>query len=275
LPGCVSGDIVTAIGMTEPDAGSDVAGITTSARRDGDAYVVNGAKTFITNGIHADLVVTAVKTDPQARHRGISLLVLERGMEGFSRPRQLDKIGLDAQDTAELVFDDVRVPLDNLLGEEGEGFGQLMDNLAQERMSVAAWAIPAAQYALDLTVEYCNQRKAFGAPISALQHTRFVLAELQTEIELGRAFVRDCVLDLNAKELSAERAAMAKWWCTEMHQRCVNACLQLHGGYGYMREQAIARAYLDTRVTASYAGTTEIMKEIIGRAVVARSLRQS
>jgi alkylation response protein AidB-like acyl-CoA dehydrogenase len=275
LPGFVSGDIVTAIGMTEPDAGSDVAGLKTSARLDGEAYVVNGAKTFITNGIHADLVVTAVKTDPQARHRGISLVVIERGMEGFTRPKQLDKIGLDAQDTAELFFDDVRVPVANLLGGEGEGFTYLMRNLAQERMSVAVWAVAAAQYALDLTVDYCNERKAFGAPISALQNTRFVLAELQTEIEVGRAFVRDCVRELNARALTAERAAMAKWWTTEMHKRCVDECLQLHGGYGYMREQPIAKAFLDTRVTTIYAGTTEIMKEIIGRAVVAGSFTPS
>jgi alkylation response protein AidB-like acyl-CoA dehydrogenase len=275
LPGFVSGDIVTAIGMTEPDAGSDVAGIKTSAIRDGDAYVVNGAKTFITNGIHADLVVTAVKTDSKARHRGISLLAIERGMDGFSRPRQLDKIGLDAQDTAELLFEDVRVPVANLLGDEGDGFAHLMHNLAQERMSVAVWAVPAAQYALDLTVDHCNNRMAFGAPISMLQNTRFVLAELQTEIAVGRSFVQECVLELNAGVLTAEKAAMAKWWTTEMHQRCVDRCLQLHGGYGYMREYPIARAYLDTRVTTIYAGTTEIMKEIVGRAVVAGTYRIS
>jgi alkylation response protein AidB-like acyl-CoA dehydrogenase len=269
LPGFVSGDLVTAIGMTEPDAGSDVAGIKTSAVRDGDDYVVNGAKTFITNGIHADLVVTAVKTDPKERHRGISLLGIERGMPGFSRPRKLDKIGLDSQDTAELLFEDVRVPAANVLGNVGEGFGYLMHNLAQERLSVAVWAIPAAQFALDLTVEHCNNRIAFGEPISSLQNTRFVLAELQTEIAVGRAFVQECVRELNAGVLTAEKAAMAKWWTTEMHQRCVDRCLQLHGGYGYMREYPISRAYLDTRVTTIYAGTTEIMKEIVGRAVVA------
>jgi alkylation response protein AidB-like acyl-CoA dehydrogenase len=269
LPGFVSGDLVTAIGMTEPDAGSDVAGIKTSAVRDGDDYVVNGAKTFITNGIHADLVVTAVKTDPKERHRGISLLGIERGMPGFSRPRKLDKIGLDSQDTAELLFEDVRVPAANVLGNVGEGFGYLMQNLAQERLSVAVWAIPAAQFALDLTVEHCNNRMAFGEPISKLQNTRFVLAELQTEIAVGRAFVQECVRELNAGVLTAEKAAMAKWWTTEMHQRCVDRCLQLHGGYGYMREYPISRAYLDTRVTTIYAGTTEIMKEIVGRAVVA------
>ena len=277
LPGFVSGDIVTAIGMTEPDAGSDVAGIKTSAIRAsdsaGDHYLVNGAKTFITNGIHADLVITAVKTDPKERHRGISLIGIERGMDGFSRPRKLDKIGLDSQDTAELLFEDVRVPAANLLGNEGEGFGCLMRNLAQERLSVAVWAIPAAQYAVDLTVDHCNNRMAFGEPLSKLQNTRFVLAELQTEISVGRAFVQECVRELNAGVLTAEKAAMAKWWTTEMHQRCVDRCLQLHGGYGYMREYPIARAYLDTRVTTIYGGTTEIMKEIIGRAVVGGTLR--
>jgi alkylation response protein AidB-like acyl-CoA dehydrogenase len=269
LPGFVSGDVVTAIGMTEPDAGSDVAGIKTTAVRDGDDFVVNGAKTFITNGIHADLVVTAVKTDPKERHRGLSLIGIERGMEGFSRPRKLDKIGLDSQDTAELLFEDVRVPAANVLGSVGDGFRYLMQNLAQERLSVAVWAIPSAQFALDLTVEHCNNRMAFGEPISALQNTRFVLAELQTEIAVGRAFLQECVRELNAGVLTAEKAAMAKWWTTEMHQRCVDRCLQLHGGYGYMREYPIARAYLDTRVTTIYAGTTEIMKEIVGRSVVA------
>ena len=277
LPGFVSGDIVTAIGMTEPDAGSDVAGIKTSAVRASapadDHYVVNGAKTFITNGIHADLVITAVKTDPKERHRGISLLGIERGMEGFSRPRKLDKIGLDSQDTAELLFEDVQVPVANLLGNEGEGFGCLMRNLAQERLSVAVWAIPAAQYAVDLTVDHCNNRMAFGEPLSRLQNTRFVLAELQTEISVGRAFVQECVRELNAGVLTAEKAAMAKWWTTEMHQRCVDRCLQLHGGYGYMLEYPIARAYADARVTRIYGGANEIMKEIIGRAVVGGTLR--
>jgi alkylation response protein AidB-like acyl-CoA dehydrogenase len=268
LPGCVSGELVTAIALTEPDAGSDLGGISTTAIRDGSTYVVNGAKIFITNGIHADLLVTAVKTDPAAGHRGMSLLVIERGMEGFSRPSKLDKIGLDAQDTAELLFDDVPVPATNLLGTEGEGFGYLMSNLPQERLSIAAWAVAGAAYALDLTVEYCTSRTAFGAPISNLQNTRFTLADLQTQIEVGRAFIHECVDELNAGALTPERAAMAKWWCTEMHKRCVDECLQLHGGYGYMRETPIAKAYLDTRVTTIYGGTTQIMKEIIGRAVV-------
>jgi long-chain-acyl-CoA dehydrogenase len=268
LPGCVSGELVLAIAMSEPGAGSDLRAISTRGRRDGDVFRVNGAKTFITNGIHADLVVTAVKTDPTLARRSVSLLAIERGMAGFSRPSKLDKIGLDAQDTAELLFEDVAVPITNLLGVEGDGFTYLMDNLPQERLSIAATAIAGAEYALDLTVEYCNTRTAFGKSISSMQNTRFTFAELKTKIEIGRAFVRECVHELNAGALTPERAAMAKWWCTEMHKDCVDECLQLHGGYGYMREQAIARAYLDTRVTTIYGGTTEIMKEIIGRSVV-------
>jgi alkylation response protein AidB-like acyl-CoA dehydrogenase len=270
LPGCASGDLVTAIAMTEPGAGSDLGGITTRGTLDGPVYRVTGAKTFITNGINADLVVAAVKTDPSLGHRGVSLLVIERGMDGFTRPAKLDKIGLDAQDTAELVFEDVPVPIANLLGVEGQGFAYLMRNLPQERLSIAATAVAGAEYALNLTVEYCNSRTAFGKPISDLQNTRFTLANLRTQIDVGRAFVRECIHELNAGELTPERAAMAKWWCTEMHKRCVDDCLQLHGGYGYMREQPIAKAYLDTRVTTIYGGTTEIMKEIIGRAVVGK-----
>jgi long-chain-acyl-CoA dehydrogenase len=267
LPGIASGETVTAIAMTEPGAGSDLAAMRTTATGQGDAYVVNGTKTFITNGIHADLVVTAAKTDPDGRHRGISLLVVERGMRGFERGRKLDKIGLHAQDTAELFFSDCHVPRENLLGLEGEGFRYLMANLPQERLSIAAYGVAAAQHALALTVEYCRQRVAFGQPVGAFQNTRFRLAEISTEIELGRTFVRDCIRELNAGELSPERAAMAKWWCTEMNKRCVDMCVQLHGGYGYMREYPIARAYLDARVTTIYGGTTEIMKEIIGRSV--------
>jgi alkylation response protein AidB-like acyl-CoA dehydrogenase len=270
LPGCVSGELVTAIAMTEPDAGSDLAGIRATARRDGDHYVVNGSKTFITNGVHADLVVTAVKTDPAARHRGISLLVVERGMPGFTRPTKLDKIGLDAQDTAELFFDDVVVPAANLLGEEGQGFAYLMSNLAQERLSIAAYAVAAAEHALDLTVEHCTSRVAFGQPIAKLQNTRFTIADLRTQIDVGRAFIHERTHELNASQLTAEHAAMAKWWCTEMHKRCVDECLQLHGGYGYMREQPIAKAYLDARVTTIYGGTTQIMKEVIARSIFGR-----
>jgi alkylation response protein AidB-like acyl-CoA dehydrogenase len=242
--------------------------IATSAVRDGDEFVLNGSKTFITNGINADLVITAVKTDPSERHRGMSLLVLERGMEGFERGRNLDKLGLHSQDTAELFFTDVRVPTANLLGtEEGQGFFQLVANLPQERLSIAMSGIAAARAALDMTVAYVKERRAFGQPIGSFQHSRFALAELATEIEIGQTFVDRCVLALNDATLTAEEASMAKWWCTELQKRTVDRCLQLHGGYGYMNEYPIARAYADARVTTIYGGTTEIMKEIIGRSM--------
>jgi alkylation response protein AidB-like acyl-CoA dehydrogenase len=267
LPGIASGSLVTAIAMTEPGIGSDLASMATTAIRDGDHYVVNGAKTFITNGINADLVVTAVKTDPSERHRGISLLILERGMQGFERGRNLEKLGLHAQDTAELFFDDVRVPVANLLGEEGAGFGYLVANLPQERLSIAMTGVAAAACALEWTVEYCRERTAFGQPIGTFQHSRFTLAEMHTEVEIAQTFIDRCVLALNAGELTAEEAAMAKWWCTELQGRVMDRCVQLHGGYGYMAEYPIARAYADARVTRIYGGTTEIMKEIIGRSM--------
>jgi alkylation response protein AidB-like acyl-CoA dehydrogenase len=241
--------------------------MSTSAIRDGDAYVVNGSKTFITNGINADLVITAVKTDPSQRHAGMSLLILERGMEGFERGRNLEKLGLHSQDTAELFFNDVHVPVENLLGEEGKGFLELVHNLPQERLSIAVTAVAAARAALGWTLEYVQERKAFGQPISSFQNTRFVLAELATEVEVGQAFVDRCVLALNEETLTAEEAAMAKWWCTELQQKVVDRCLQLHGGYGYMTEYPIARAYADARITTIYGGTTEIMKEIIGKSL--------
>ena len=266
LPGIASGELITAIAMTEPGAGSDLAGIATTARRDGDAYVVNGAKTFITNGINADLVVTAVKTDPTARHAGMSLLVVERGMPGFARGRNLDKLGQHAQDTAELAFTDVRVPVENLLGpEEGRGFKQLVTNLPRERLSIALGAVAAARMALEWTLAYVKERKAFGQPIGSFQNTRFVLAELATEVDIAQRFVDDCVREFNAGELTAVDAAKAKWWCTELQGRAVDRCLQLHGGYGYMNEYPIARAFADARITRIYGGATEIMKEVIGR----------
>jgi alkylation response protein AidB-like acyl-CoA dehydrogenase len=266
LPGIASGELIAAIAMTEPGAGSDLASIATSARRDDDVYVVNGAKTFITNGINADLVVTAVKTDPTARHSGMSLLVLERGMPGFTRGRNLDKLGQHAQDTAELSFADVRVPVTNLLGgTEGSGFKQLVTNLPRERLSIAVGAVAAARAALDGTLDYVKERKAFGQPIGSFQNSRFVLAELATEIDIAQRYVDDGVLALNAGELSAVDAAKAKWWCTELQGRAVDRCLQLHGGYGYMTEYPIARAYADARITRIYGGATEIMKEVIGR----------
>jgi alkylation response protein AidB-like acyl-CoA dehydrogenase len=266
LPGIASGELITAIGMTEPGIGSDLGSLATTAIRDGDHYVVNGAKTFITNGINADLVVTAVKTDPNERHHGISLLILERGLPGFERGRNLDKLGQHAQDTAELSFTDVRVPVSNLLGgEEGVGFRQLVANLPQERLSIAVAALAAARTALEQTLEYVKGRKAFGQPVGSFQNSRFVLAEIATEVDIGQSFVDACVHARNAGELSAEDAAKAKWWCSELQGRVVDRCLQLHGGYGYMTEYPIAKAFVDARVTRIYGGTTEIMKEIIGR----------
>jgi alkylation response protein AidB-like acyl-CoA dehydrogenase len=268
LPGIASGELITAIAMTEPGIGSDLASMTTAAVRDGDSYIVNGSKTFITNGINADLVITAVKTDPSERHRGISLLILERGMEGFERGRNLDKLGLHSQDTAELFFTDVRVPTANLLGdEEGRGFFQLVGNLPQERLSIAMSGIAAARAALDMTLVYVKERHAFGQAVGSFQNSRFTLGELATEIEIGQTFIDRCILALNERTLTAEEAAMAKWWCTELQKRTVDRCLQLHGGYGYMNEYPIARAYADARVTTIYGGTTEIMKEIIGRSL--------
>jgi len=265
LPGIAAGTLITAIAMTEPAIGSDLASMSTTAIRDGDHYVVNGSKTFITNGINADLVITAVKTDPSQRHAGMSLLVLERGMEGFERGRNLEKIGQHAQDTAELFFSDVAVPVANLLGSEGEGFRLLVANLPQERLSIAAAGVAAARAALGWTLDYVKERKAFGQTIGSFQNTKFVLAEVATEVEVAQAFVDKCVVALNDERLSAEDAAMAKWWCTELQKRAVDRCLQLFGGYGYMLEYPIARAYADARITTIYGGTTEIMKEIIGR----------
>jgi len=267
LPGIASGELVTAIAMTEPGIGSDLAGMSTTALRDGDHYLVNGSKTFITNGINADLVITAVKTDPSQRHAGMTLVVVERGMEGFERGRNLEKLGLHSQDTAELFFTDVVVPVENRLGDEGEGFRQLVANLPQERLSIGAAGAAAARAALGWTVTYVKERSAFGQPIGSFQNTRFVLAEVATEVEVAQAFVDKCVLALNAGTLTADDAAMAKWWCTELQKRTVDRCLQLFGGYGYMLEYPIARAYADARVTTIYGGTTEIMKEIIGRSL--------
>ena len=265
LPGIASGELITAIAMTEPGAGSDLASISTTARRDGDCYVVNGAKTFITNGINADLVVVAVKTDPTQRHKGMSLLVLERGMPGFARGRNLDKVGQHAQDTAELSFTGVRVPAGNLLGEEGRAFAHLVDRLPQERLGIAVAGVAGARAALDWTLEHVRTRTAFGQPIGSFQNTRFRLAEVATEVDVAQAFIDACVLALGDGVLTAEDAAKAKWWCTELQGRALDTCLQLFGGYGYMTEYPIARAWADARVTRIYGGTTEIMKEVIGR----------
>ncbi|WP_101785527.1 acyl-CoA dehydrogenase family protein [Nonomuraea indica] len=266
LPGFVSGELITAIAMTEPGAGSDLQGVRTTAVREGDHYVLNGQKTFITNGINADLVVVVAKTDPEAGARGVTLLVVERGMEGFGRGRNLDKIGMKAQDTAELFFDNVRVPVANRLGPaDGEGFFQLMRNLPQERLSIAVGAVAAAETVLEQTIAYCGTRQAFGRSIGSFQNTRFVLAELATETEIARHYVDKCVVALNAGELTAVDAAKAKWWTTELQTKVIDRCLQLHGGYGYMLEYPVAKAWVDSRVQTIYGGTTEIMKEIIGR----------
>jgi alkylation response protein AidB-like acyl-CoA dehydrogenase len=267
LGGIASGELITALAMTEPGIGSDLAAMSTSARREGDHYVVNGAKTFITNGINADLVILAVKTDPGERHRGISLLVVERGTEGFERGRNLEKIGQHAQDTAELSFADARVPVENLLGEEGQGFLYLVSNLPQERLSIAASAVAAAEAALGWTLQYVRERKAFGQPIGSFQSSRFTLAEVRSEVEIARVYVDRCAQALNAGELTPEDAAMAKWWCTELQGRAIDRCLQLFGGYGYMLEYPIARAFVDARVTRIYGGANEIMKEIVGRSM--------
>jgi alkylation response protein AidB-like acyl-CoA dehydrogenase len=267
LPGIVSGELITAIAMTEPGIGSDLAGMSTTARRDNGHYLVNGSKTFITNGINADLVVTAVKTDPSEKHRGISLLVLERGMEGFERGRNLEKVGQHAQDTAELSFDDVHVPAANLMGEEGRGFLYLVSNLPQERLSIAASAVAACEAMLGWTLEYVRERTAFGQTIGSFQNSRFELAELHGEVQIARTFIDRCVQGLDAGELTPEEAASAKWWCTDLQGRVADRCLQLFGGYGYMVEYPIARAWADARVTRIYGGANEIMKEIVGRSL--------
>ena len=268
LPGIASGELITAVAMTEPGIGSDLASMSATAiKQDDGTYLVNGAKTFITNGINADLIITAVKTDPTQRHKGISLLIIERGMEGFERGRNLAKLGMHAQDTAELFFADVVVPAENLLGAEGAGFGQLVANLAQERLSIALAGVAAAQGALNWTLDYVKEREAFGQPIGSFQASRFALAEMATEISLATVFCDQATLALNAGELSVEDAAMAKWWCTELQGRVVDRCVQLHGGYGYMLEYPISRAYADARITRVYGGTTEIMKEIVGRSL--------
>ncbi len=267
LPDMCAGKIITAIAMTEPDTGSDLAAVRTTAIRHGDTYLLNGQKTFITNGILSDAIIVVAKTEPEKRHKGISLLVVERGMVGFERGRKLEKMGFKAQDTAELSFENVEVPVANLLGEEGQGFYYLMRQLAQERLNVAVTAVAACETALEITLAYCKERTAFGQPIGSFQNSRFKLAEMKTEIEIARVFVDRCIEELNARALTPETAAMAKWWTSELQKRVVDQCVQLHGGYGYMLEYPIARAYLDARVQSIYAGTNEIMKEIIGRSM--------
>lgn len=267
LPKCVSGEYITAIAMTEPGAGSDLASIRTTARKEGNHYIVNGEKTFITNGIHADLVIVVCKTDTNMKptHKGMSLLVLERGMEGFKRGKKLKKMGLHSQDTAELIFEDVKVPAVNLLGEEGKGFYYLMEKLQQERLIVAIAAKTAAEVMLHITKKYVQERKAFGKSISDFQTVQFRLAEMYTEIEIGRTFVDECIANHMKGEDIVTKVSMAKWWLTDLAKKVSAECIQLHGGYGYMEEYEIARRYRDIPVSAIYAGTNEIMKSIIAR----------
>ncbi|WP_372349751.1 acyl-CoA dehydrogenase family protein [Streptomyces sp. KL116D] len=267
LPGFVSGELITAIAMSEPGAGSDVRNIRTTAKRDGDHYVINGSKTFISNGLLSDLVLVACKTDPSAGHKGISLIVVEEGMPGFTKGRKLDKIGQHSADTSELHFEDVRVPVENLVGEENRGFYHLMRNLPKERLGIAVHAVAGSRRAFNLTLEYAREREAFGQPIGNFQVNRHALAEMQTKIEVMQTYLDQCIVKVNAGELTSEEAAGAKWWTTETQWEILDRCLQLHGGYGYMNEYEIARMWRDARVQRVYGGTNEIMKDLIGRSM--------
>ncbi|SFO09156.1 long-chain-acyl-CoA dehydrogenase [Roseovarius lutimaris] len=267
LPKMVSGEMVGALAMTEPAAGSDVQGIKTKAVRDGNAYRLSGQKTFITNGQHADLIIVAAKTDPRAGAKGISLVVVEAdSAPGFSRGRNLEKVGLHAGDTSELFFDNVEIPPENILGgEEGRGFYQMMQQLPQERLIIACGAQGALEGAVSRTINYCNERQAFGGPLTQFQNTRFKLAECQTKTAVARAFLDDCIAEHLRGELGVEKAAMAKYWLTDTQCEVLDDCLQLHGGYGYMAEYDIAEMWADARVQRIYGGTNEIMKELIAR----------
>ena len=269
LPGCVSGEYITALAMTEPGTGSDLQAIKTSARRDNDGWILNGSKTFITNGQLANLIIVAAKTDPAAGAKGTSLFLLETdGCEGFERGRNLEKIGMKAQDTSELFFNNVRLPEDALLGGEGRGFAHMMDELPQERLSVSCNAVASAEAALEWTKDYVRERTAFGRPIAGFQNTQFVMAELATEVQVTRAFIDRCAeLHLEGK-LDTVTASMAKLKCTDLQCKVLDECVQLHGGYGYMWEYPIARAFVDARVQRIYAGTNEIMKLIIARSIL-------
>ena len=267
IPKCITGEWSTAIAMTEPGTGSDLGNLQTRAVRDGDHYIINGEKTFISNGLRAGLVIVACKTDPSAGHKGISLIVVEEGTPGFIRGKKLEKIGQPAGDTSELIFEDARVPADNLLGEENKGFYYLMDKLQQERLMCAIQAIAAAEESLRITIDYVKQRDAFGKPISKLQNTQFKIAEMATEVALGRSFIDDLIVRHMDGEDVVTEVSMAKWWVTDMAKRLVANCMQLHGGYGFMEEYAIARRYRDIAVTSIYAGTNEIMKQIIAKKI--------
>ncbi len=267
LPKCATGEIITAIGMTEPGTGSDLANIQTTAVKDGEDYIINGQKTFITNGIHADLVIIACKTDPDAvpKHKGISLIAVERGAPGFSRGRKLDKVGLHAQDTAELIFEDCRVPAENLIGAEGEGFKYMMEKLQQERLIVAIAAQVSSEVMLSQTIDYVKSREAFGQPISKFQNTQFKIVEMATQIEVSRSFLDQLIAEHLAGEDVTTKVSMAKWWITNMAKTIASECMQLHGGYGYMEEYEIARRFRDIPVMSIYAGSNEIMKTIIAK----------
>lgn len=265
LPKMASGEMIGAIAMSEPGTGSDLQGVKTTALKDGNELVVNGQKTFITNGFNADVVIVVAKTDPSKGAKGTSLVMLERGDEGFEKGRRLKKLGLKAQDTSELFFDNVRIPADRILGEEGKGFVYLMQELAWERIQVAISAATAMETAVEMTVEYCKERQAFGQPLLEFQNTRFKLAEMKTIAQVGRTFVDECLAKVLVNELDAETASMAKLWTSDMQNKVVDECLQLHGGYGFMWEYPISRMYADARVQRIYAGTNEIMKEIIAR----------
>jgi acyl-CoA dehydrogenase len=265
LAGLASGELTFAIAMSEPGAGSDLAGIRTTARRDGDSWVLDGQKTFISNGLLNDVVIVVARTGPEAGHKGISLIAVESGTPGYERGRKLDKLGMPAQDTAELFFEGCRVPAANLLGTEGRGFYHLMENLPSERLSIAVSSIAGARQTFDEALEYAKSRTAFGRPVGTFQANRFTLAELATELDIGQVYVDDSIRRMLDGTLTAVDAAKAKWWVTELHKRVVDRCLQLYGGYGYMLEYPIARDYQDVRVQTIYGGTTEIMKEIIGR----------
>lgn len=268
LPGFVSGEIISSIAMTEPGTGSDLQGIKTRAVMNGTHYTLNGQKTFITNGYLSNLCIVVARTSDEPGHQSMSLLLVESGWEGYAEGKKLDKMGMHAQDTAELYFEDVKVPSENLLGgKEGMGFVHLMQQLPQERLSIAVTAVAACERALEITVQYCKERKAFGKEIGKFQHSRFTLAEIKTETEIARVFLDHCIELHNRGELTVEKAAMAKWWTTELQKKVVDQCVQLHGGYGYMMEYEIARMFVDGRVQTIYGGTTEIMKEIIGRAM--------
>jgi alkylation response protein AidB-like acyl-CoA dehydrogenase len=265
LPQFCTGELVAAIGMTEPSGGSDLAAMRTTAVRDGESWVLNGAKTFITNGYSADLVIVAARTSPARGSKGITLFGVESGMAGFTRGRKLDKVGQDESDTAELFFDDVRVPHANVIGEVDRGFVYMMERLPHERLGAAVSNIAHAAQILAETIEYAKERKAFGHPIGTFQHNKFRLAELVTQIEVAQAYVDQAVMEYAAGELSGVDAAKAKWWSAEVQNAVIDACVQLHGGYGYMNEQRVARAWRDARVTKIWAGSNEIMKELIGR----------